>query len=71
MFLYEAGNSYFNKRILLKNDKSFINSDYEVALVTAYRERQFEWWLKRTSLLVVGSRAVFQSYYIVAHSLKR
>ena len=38
---------------------SFIYSNYEVALVTAYWEGQFEWRLQHTSLLVVGSHVVF------------
>ena len=40
-FLYEVRNSYFDERILLKNDKSLIYSDYEFALLTAYREGRF------------------------------
>ena len=58
--IYEVRSSYFDKWIPLENDKSFnIYSDYEVTLVIAFREGQFEWWLQRTSLLVVGSHVVF------------
>ena len=42
-FLYKVKNSYFAKRIPLEKDKSFLYSDYEVTLVTAYREG----WLER------------------------
>ena len=35
-FSYEVRNSYFDERIPLENDKSFIYSDYKVPLVTAY-----------------------------------
>ena len=36
VFIYEVGNSYFDKWIPLENGKSFIYSDYEVTLVIAY-----------------------------------
>ena len=51
--------SYFDERIPLESDKSFIYSNYEVPSVTAYWEGQFEQWLKQTSLLIVGSRVAF------------
>ena len=42
IFLYVVRNSYIDERISLENDKSFIYSDYKVALVTAYREGRFK-----------------------------
>ena len=57
--IYEVGNSYFDKWIPLENGKSFICSDYEVALVLADWEGRFERRLQTTSLLVIGSRVVF------------
>ena len=52
---------------MFKIDKSFIKSEY----VTTYQEGQFEQCLKLTSLLVTGSRLVFQCYQIIAYSLKQ
>ena len=57
--IYEVRNSYFEEWILLENDESFIYTDYEVALVIAFWGGRFELQLQRTSLLVVGSHAVF------------
>ena len=59
VFIYEVGNSYFDKWIPLKNGKSFIYSDYEVTLVIAYWEGWFKQQLQTISLLVIGSRVVF------------
>ena len=53
--IYEVRNSYFDEWIPLENDKSFIYTDYEVALVVAFWEGWFKWQLQRTSLLVIGS----------------
>ena len=39
----EVRNSYFDEWIPLENDKSFIYTDYEVALVVAFWEGWFEW----------------------------
>ena len=36
-----------------------------------YREGRFEQLLKRTSLLVAGSRVLFSCYNIAAYSLER
>ena len=36
--IYEVRNSYFDEWIPLENDKSFIYTDYEVALVVAFWE---------------------------------
>ena len=59
VFIYEVGNSYFDKWIPLENNKSFLYSDYEVTLVIAYWEGWFKQWLQTISLLVIGSRVVF------------
>ena len=36
--IYEVGNGYFDEWIPLENDKIFIYTDYEVALVIAFWE---------------------------------
>ena len=59
VFIYEVGNSYFDKWIPLENSKSFIYSDYEVTLVIAYWEGRFKQRLQTISLLVIGSCVVF------------
>ena len=47
--IYEVSNSYFDEWIPLENDKTFIYTDYEVALVIAFWEGRFERRLQRTS----------------------
>ena len=51
--IYEVRNIYFDEWILLENDKSFIYTDYEVALVLAFWEGWFKQQLQQTSLLVI------------------